>query len=77
MARYKAINLSFAENWDEEYKPSEQSGSKEESVEEKSLAATEHGHDTAGKTRSKTLPRKMVRSDTKPPSAAAKPKKTS
>ena len=77
MARYKAINLSFAENWDEEYKLSEQTSSEEKSVEEKSSSTTEHGHNTASKTRSKTLPRKMVRSDTKPPPTATKTKKTS
>ena len=82
MARYKAINLAFAENWEEEYKISEQN-KPEEPVEEqrssraKSVPTTEHEPGATGKTRSKTLPRKMVRSDTKPPTAATKTKKTS
>jgi phosphatidylglycerol:prolipoprotein diacylglycerol transferase len=83
MARYKAINLSFAENWEEEYRISEQPQPQEESVEEKrpargkKLSTTESDHVASGKTRSKTLPRKMVKSDTKPPTAATKTKKTS
>lgn len=76
MARYKAINLAFAENWDEEYKLSEQKNPEEKSLEATELSTSEHEPGVTGKTRSKTLPRKMARSDTKPP-AATKTKKTS
>ena len=83
MARYKAINLSFAENWEEEYQTSEQNKPEENPVEEmkpsraKRLPPTENEPGATGKTRSKTLPRKMARSDTKPPTTATKTKKTS
>lgn len=71
MARYKAINLSFAENWEEEYQISEQSKPEEEPVEEKrpsrtkKLSTAEPQHTATGKTRSKTLPRKMAKPETK------------
>lgn len=83
MARYKVINLSFAENWEEEYHISEQNKPEEVPVEEKKSArakkssTTEPGHGATGKTRSKTLPRKMARSETKPPTTATKTNKSS
>lgn len=83
MARYKVINLSFAENWEEEYHISEQNKPEEVPVEEKKSARakkssiTEPGHGATGKTRSKTLPRKMARSETKPPTTATKTNKSS
>ena len=82
MARYKAINLSFAEDWEEEYKVAEQHNA-EEPIEEKKSArpkkssTIEHEPGATGKTRSKTLPRKMVRSDTKPPTTSTKANKSS
>jgi phosphatidylglycerol---prolipoprotein diacylglyceryl transferase len=72
MARYKAINVPIAENWEEEYQisGSGQNEPEEEPVEEKKPSrvkkpTTEHDHGTTGKTRSKTLPRKMARPETK------------
>lgn len=82
MARYKAINLSFAENWEEEYRISEQTKPEEEPVEEmksarsKKTSNTEPRHSATGKTRSKTLPRKMVKPETKTSTAATKTKKS-
>jgi len=82
MARYKAINLSFAENWEEEYRISEQTQPEEEPVEEmkssrsKKTSNTEPRHSAIGKTRSKTLPRKMVKPETKTSTAATKTKKS-
>jgi phosphatidylglycerol:prolipoprotein diacylglycerol transferase len=82
MARYKSINLSFAENWEEEYQISGQAQPEAESVEEKPSRAkksstTEHDHGATVKTRSKTLPRKMVKPETKPPTTVTKTKKPS
>lgn len=70
MARYKAINLAFAENWEEEYRISEQTQPEEETAEEEKpsrsrKSSTTELHHATGKTRSKTLPRKMVKSETK------------
>lgn len=82
MARYKSINLSFAENWEEEYRISGQAQPEAESVEEqkpsraKKSSTTEHDHGATGKTRSKTLPRKMVKPETKPPTTVTKTKKS-
>lgn len=82
MARYKVINLSFAENWEEEYQISEQTKPEEEPVEEKKpsrvrkSSTTEPHHTATGKTRSKTLPRKKVKSETKTPTTATKTKKS-
>lgn len=79
MARYKAINLAFAENWEEEYRISEQTQPEEEPASEEKpsrprKSSTTEPHQTAtGKTRSKTLPRKMVKPETKT-SAATKNK---
>ena len=83
MARYRSINVSFAENWEEEYQISGQAKSEVESVEEqkpsraKKSPTTEHDHGATGKTRSKTLPRKMVKPETKPPTTVTKTKKSS
>jgi phosphatidylglycerol:prolipoprotein diacylglycerol transferase len=82
MARYKSINLSFAENWEEEYQISGQAQPEAEPVEEKPSRAkksstTEHDHGATGKTRSKTLPRKMAKPETKPPTTVTKTKKSS
>ena len=74
MMRYKALNLKFAENWEEEYqisKAPEPVQVVEEPVEEKkstrikktSSSGSDPGIST--KTRSKTLPRKMARPETK------------
>lgn len=82
MARYKSINVSFAENWEEEYQLSGQAQPEAESVEEqkpsraKKSSTTEHDHGATGKTRSKTLPRKMVKPETKPPTTVTKTKKS-
>lgn len=82
MARYKAINLSFAENWEEEYQISEQNKPEEEPVEEKKpsrakrSSATETHPAATGKTRSKTVPRKMVKSETNTSTTATKTKKS-
>jgi len=86
MARYKAINLKFAENWEEEYqisKPAEPVQATEEPVEEKKstrvkkATASESDPGVSTKTRSKTLPRKMARPDTKTSTPSTKTKKTS
>ena len=83
MARYRSINVSFAENWEEEYQISGQAKPEVESVEEqkpsraKKSPTTEHDHGATGKTRSKTLPRKMVKPETKPPTTVTKTKKSS
>ena len=85
MARYKAINLKFVENWEEEYqisKPAEQVQAMEEPVEEKKSTrlkkapSSESDPGIATKTRSKTLPRKMARPETKAPTPSTKTKKT-
>ena len=67
MARYKAINMPFAENWEEEYKLSPPTPSEEAEEENASRGSRLSTNEPAagGKTRSKTLPRKMTRSDTK------------
>jgi hypothetical protein len=78
MARYKAINVPIAENWEEEYQISEQTKPEEEALQEskpsraKKSSTTEHDHATTGKTRSKTLPRKMARSETKTSTTSTK-----
>ena len=86
MVRYKALNLKFAENWEEEYqisKPAEQVQAMEEPIEEKKSArvkkstASETDPVVATKTRSKTLPRKMARPETKASTPSTKTKKTS
>ena len=86
MVRYKALNLKFAENWEEEYqisKPGEQVQAMEEPIEEKKSArvkkstASETDPVVATKTRSKTLPRKMARPETKASTPSTKTKKTS
>ena len=82
MARYKAINLSFAENWEEEYQISEQPKPEEEPVEEKKSSRVKKSSPTephpaaTGKTRSKTVPRKMVKSETNTSTTATKTKKS-
>jgi phosphatidylglycerol---prolipoprotein diacylglyceryl transferase len=85
MVRYKAINLKFAENWEEEYqisKPAEQVQAMEEPIQEKKstrakkATASESDPVTTTKTRSKTLPRKMARPETKASTPSAKTKKT-
>ena len=71
MVRYKALNLKFAENWEEEYqisKPAEPVQAMEEPVQEKKSTRVKNSDSDAGvstKTRSKTLPRKMARPETK------------
>ena len=71
MVRYKALNLKFAENWEEEYqisKPAEPVQAMEEPVQEKKSARVKKSDSDPGvstKTRSKTLPRKMARPETK------------
>ena len=71
MVRYKALNLKFAENWEEEYqisKPAEPAQAMEEPVQEKKSMRVKKSDSDAGistKTRSKTLPRKMARPETK------------
>jgi len=86
MVRYKALNLKFAENWEEEYqisKPAEQVQAVEEPIQEKKSArvkkstASETDPVVATKTRSKTLPRKMARPETKASTPSTKTKKTS
>jgi phosphatidylglycerol:prolipoprotein diacylglycerol transferase len=83
MARYKAINLSFAENWEEEYQISGQTEPEEELDEVKRASritrssSTEDDHGATGKTRSKTLPRKMVKPETKTSTTVTKTKKSS
>ena len=86
MVRYKALNLKFAENWEEEYQisnPVEQAQPMEEPIEEKKTArvkkatAPESDPAVATKTRSKTLPRKMARPETKASTPSTKTKKTS
>jgi len=71
MVRYKALNLKFAENWEEEYqisKPAEPVQAMEEPVQEKKSTRVKNSDSDAvisTKTRSKTLPRKMARPETK------------
>jgi len=71
MVRYKALNLKFAENWEEEYqisKPAEPLQAMEEPVQEKKSMRVKKSESDPGiltKTRSKTLPRKMARPETK------------
>ena len=77
MARYKALNLKFAENWEDEYqisKPPEPVQVVEEPIQDrKSIrvkkaspsGAAGSGPGVSTKTRSKTLPRKMARPETK------------
>ena len=71
MVRYKALNLKFAENWEEEYqisKPAEPVQAMEEPVQEKKSMRVKKSESDPGiltKTRSKTLPRKMARPETK------------
>ena len=71
MVRYKALNLKFAENWEDEYqisKPAEPVQAMEEPVQEKKSMRVKKSDSDAGistKTRSKTLPRKMARPETK------------
>lgn len=76
MVRYKALNLKFAENWEEEYQTSKapepvQAQMVEEPVQEKKSTrikrtpASESDPGISTKTRSKTLPRKMARPETK------------
>ena len=71
MVRYKALNLKFAENWEEEYqisKPAEPVQAMEEPVQEKKSTRIKKSDSEPGvstKTRSKTLPRKMARPETK------------
>jgi phosphatidylglycerol---prolipoprotein diacylglyceryl transferase len=86
MARYKALNLKFAENWEEEYqisKPVEPVQEMEEPVEEKKstrvkkASSSESDPVIAAKTRSKTLPRKMARPEAKNSTPSTKTKKTS
>jgi phosphatidylglycerol:prolipoprotein diacylglycerol transferase len=89
MMRYKALNLKFAENWEEEYhisNPVAQMQPMEEPIEDiqekkttrvKKGPASEADPVTATKTRSKTLPRKMTRPETKASAPSAKTKKTS
>ncbi len=81
MVRYKALNLKFAENWEEEYqisKPAESVQAMEEPVEEKKSTRVKKATDAvASKTRSKTLPRKMARPETKTSTPPTKTKKTS
>jgi phosphatidylglycerol:prolipoprotein diacylglycerol transferase len=83
MARYKAINLSFAENWEEEYQISPQPKPEEELVEEnqpsraKRSSSADSIHPVTGKTRSKTVPRKMVKPEPKAPNTVTKTKKSS
>ena len=86
MVRYKALNLKFAENWEEEYqisKPVQSAQPMEEPIEEKKSArvkkstASETDPVVATKTRSKTLPRKMARPETKASTPSTKTKKTS
>ena len=85
MVRYKALNLKFAENWEEEYqisKPVEPVQEMKEPVEEKKSTrvkkapSSESDPVIATKTRSKTLPRKMTRPETKNSTPSTKPKKT-
>ena len=86
MVRYKALNLKFAENWEEEYqisKPVEPVQEMKEPVEEKKstrvkkASSSESDPVIAAKTRSKTLPRKMARPEAKNSTPSTKTKKTS
>ena len=86
MVRYKALNLKFAENWEEEYqisKPAEPVQVNEEPVEEmkstrvKKQPSSESDPGVSTRTRSKTLPRKMARPETKASTPSTKTKKTS
>ena len=71
MVRYKALNLKFAESWEEEYqisKPAEPVQAMEEPVQEKKSMRVKKSDSDPGvstKTRSKTLPRKMARPEKK------------
>ena len=75
MVRYKALNLKFAENWEEEYqisKPVEPVQVTEEppiaekkGTRLKKSLSPETDPGVSTRTRSKTLPRKMTRPDTK------------
>ena len=69
MVRYKALNLKVAENWEEEYqlsKPAEPIQPADEPIEVKKSMRVKKATDAVGsKTRSKTLPRKMARPETK------------
>lgn len=86
MVRYKALNLKFAENWEEEYqisKPVEPVQVMEEPIEGKKsmrvkkAAASETDPVVSTKTRTKTLPRKMARPEQKASTPSTKTKKTS
>jgi phosphatidylglycerol:prolipoprotein diacylglycerol transferase len=83
MARYKIIKLSWAENWEGEYHISppvapeeEQSLEDTKSPRTRKASTLESDHGISGKTRSKTMPRKMVKPETKPPTTATKPDKS-
>jgi prolipoprotein diacylglyceryltransferase len=74
MVRYKALNLKLAETWEEEYqisKPPEPMQVVEEPIQDKKsirvnkASPSGSGPGVSTKTRSKTLPRKMARPETK------------
>ena len=79
IARYKIIKLSFAETWEEQYYVSQETEPEEEQLVQEPITSRrrrvsplESDHGITGKTRSKTLPRKMAKSETEPPKTAAK-----
>jgi len=79
MARYKAINLSFAEGWEEEYQVSQAAvvaPPQKEPVEEKKVSrarkAPKAGTEPVTPRKTITRARKMTKSETKAPAVAAK-----